>query len=162
MPLCGIISSECLGTLPGAWAKQCENVSEVNCCEGLWDTAWTSCPGAPRHIRSCPDFPAKENEMPPLVSCFMPLSLCAFCSVLLDAQYLRYAGGYSEGARLRFIYSNIVLTTDVCRFENNSNNSRWLGIIPFKQSSENIKLRKQCANVTRRLQVLSIYRLFLY
>ena len=42
MPLCGIISSECLGTLPGAWAKQCENVLEVNACEWLRDTAWAA------------------------------------------------------------------------------------------------------------------------
>ena len=42
MPLCGIISSECLGTLPGAWAKPCGNVLEVNAWEWLWDTAWAA------------------------------------------------------------------------------------------------------------------------
>jgi hypothetical protein len=62
--------------------------------------------------------------------------------MLLNARCPRYAAVYSEWARLSFIYSNIILTTDVCRFKNNSHNNRWLGVIPFKQSSENIKLQE--------------------
>ena len=52
MPLCGIISSECLGTLPGAWAKQCGNVLEVNAWEWLWGTAWAASARALQRIRN--------------------------------------------------------------------------------------------------------------
>lgn len=45
MPLCELFHSECLGTLPGAWAKQCGNVLEVNAWEWLWGTAWAASAG---------------------------------------------------------------------------------------------------------------------
>lgn len=68
MPLCGIISSECLGMLPGAWAKRCENVLGVNCCEWLWNTAWASCHWGPAVDWKAPCLPAalpRENSVIP-------------------------------------------------------------------------------------------------
>lgn len=167
MPLCGIISSECLGTLPGAWAKQCENVPEVNCCEWLWDTAWTSCPGPLRHIRGCPSFPARESTVrchlllpaPGLfvTFCFpFIIAECPLSKMLCWLQRVRQAEFYIQ----KYCPDNSCL--QISKQSEDRNNNQWLRIIPCKQSSESIKQQKQCANVSKPLQVSSIYYHYFY
>lgn len=162
MPLCGIISSECLGRLPGAWAKQCEYVPEVNCREWLGDTAWTSCPGPPRRIRCCPSFPARGSKVRCHLLLPAPGLFVTVCFLFISAEcpLSKTLCWVQRVSQVRFIYSYTVLTAIASRFQNNSN-GQWLGNVRCKQSSGNIKWRKQCANVSRPLQVI-YYHYFLY
>lgn len=162
MPLCGIISSECLGRLPGAWAKQCEDVPEVNCREWLGDTAWTSCPRPPRRIRRCPSFPARGSTVRCHLLLPAPGLFVTVCFLLIGSEcpLSKTLCWVQRVSQVRFIYSYTVLTAIASRFQNNSN-GQWLRIIHCKQRSGNIKRLKQCANVSRPLQVI-YYHYFLY
>lgn len=101
MPLCGIISSECLGTLPGAWAKQCENVLEVNCREWLWNAAWVSGCRGPAADWKAPQLLAglhceNSDQVPYQLSWLTPSpSVLDFCQPLLSAcsPHHLYPGG---------------------------------------------------------------------
>lgn len=154
MPLCGIISSEGLGTLPGAWAKQCENVLEVNGCEWLWDTAWAAGARALQWIRnrlSCGHPASWKLSLAGAVSPFLThtfffiLRFLLISVSVLSPHHQTYTTRYTQVGHSKptWCVLHVVMFCPplVSRDEHIKPNQTW-GLCPVNHSSEDVKWQK--------------------
>ena len=166
MPLCGIISSECLGTLPGAWAKQCEMCLKLTLVNG-WETQLELLvPGALQRIRNKPPFgrPALWKLSPAGArSPFLTHTFFFILGFLLIVAECPRSPPSKKKKKSTSRYTQVGLCKPTwwvlhvvmfcpplgCGAENVSKNQTW-ELRPINKSSETVAWQKRSVNVPKK------------